>query len=833
MITKVHLIGYKRISRTGITNFLYTPDDHAALQIILGGNGDGKSSLFHEFWHLPANKEDYAFGGSKLIEGVYQGRTYTLYSTFYDKPMHNFSIDGDELNEDGKIEMCRNLCAEHLKVTNEVRAMALDNDPLTTMGPARRRYWMLKLADTDYTYAMQAYAKLKQAHSDATGMINRLKKRQLGEIAKLADVNVVKELTSDTHQIKLLIDELYSKRNATTISSESAMLMLDSHKLKVDNQVDSVDRLDLILIENAGYANEAELLADREKTKLDVHAAQAMSQKFYQDHDKLRKKYDILVKAGSESITQLQDKILSAEAVIELHTQFISLINVKQKADAKQMQDAFNIVYDDLFERVSNLKINDGQYSTKEAQEHDQTVTQLSTQMNVLQARMERLKAEVTHRREHIQQDRISCPNCKHNWSTVASEEDLKKADIQIENMMAELRDMGEKVKVSKLYLAEYSEYSEQYRAIMGIMRSAPILKHYFDEVTQNNRLVKFPGTVAADLHLVRSDLEYLVVIDDQKKIIDDANVQINLKKNLDADTLENIEEELEKLESSLHDKTEEIAKLNGKLNLIAILINTVNQANKYYGSLTESMDITKRLTGVVREARFQELLWDTIKALQTQLARKEDALAYINGQQQIVDEITHQLTEAAMNERVAKAAHIALSPISGAIAEGLQRFVNLFLGKINRVIGAIWTYPLVLQPFEMVGTGAELDYKFPFVVDDNVADMKKDVIQGSESMIQIFDTSFKIAVIQQLGCGHLPLFLDEFEAPLDAVHRDRAVHFIERLVNERAYGQVFMISHYANNHESLSSLGQTCILSRENLMLAPNPRDNEHVVMS
>ena len=99
--------------------------------------------------------------------------------------------------------------------------------------------------------------------------------------------------------------------------------------------------------------------------------------------------------------------------------------------------------------------------------------------------------------------------------------------------------------------------------------------------------------------------------------------------------------------------------------------------------------------------------------------------------------------------------------------------------------------------------------------------------------MLVIFDFAFKVATLRQLGLGHLPLFLDEFESAFDDVHREKAIYFVKRLLDEGAYGQIFMVSHYESNHGSLSNAAQTCILSRDNLLLPTNIVANEHVVMS
>ena len=833
VITRFHLVGYTRIGATKIKDFLYMPGEDYTLQLILGTNGSGKSSLMFELWFLPGNSNDFADGGKKEIEGYWKGVHYHLVSTFGDKGHHSFAVDGVELNEGGKIGLCLQLCKDHLGVTPEIRTMALDKDPLTTMGPARRRYWMLKLSDTDYTYAISRYAKLKAAHSDAVGMGNRLKKRQVDEISKLADKNVVAELTADTHAIKKLIDEVYSMRNAESKKSETWISQLDQNADELMRLSEEVDRLNIPMLENSGFESVEQVKARRDEVKIETHSKQQLSQHLFQDHEKLYKKYETLVKAGSESIGELTEKIAKAEAANIYEEAYLTLPNVAQENDPQQMRDVLKSIYPELSERLASLPANDGHYSSQKAAQYENELDELHTRIRNQTARVARLKEDVDHRRNHIQKDSLTCPNCKHNWTTMATESELKKVDDKILELQADIDAWTDDAKKLKEFLKEYSEYLVAYRSVVSMLKSAPILSNYFNAITQNARLITHPGTVASDLSLIENDLDRLVTISKNKKIIAEATALIEVKKNLASATLEDIESDLKKLEETMHIQTDQIMKLGQELKHLETLIAQANRVHLLHEYMLSATGVKKKLVNKYVYSRYQELMHEIIRTLQTQLARKEDALSYINTQQHLVDEIARQLDEAVMNERVAKAAHIALSPTSGAIAEGLHRFVNSFVGRLNKIISAIWTYPIEIQPVEMIGTGNEMDYKFPFVSYGNYKRPNKDVIEGSESMLVIFDFAFKVATLRQLGLGHLPLFLDEFESAFDDVHREKAIYFVKRLLDEGAYGQIFMVSHYESNHGSLSNAAQTCILSRDNLLLPTNIVANEHVVMS
>lgn len=832
IITSIELVNYIRMSLTG-SRILFTPDSAYALQTILGTNGAGKSSFMHQCWPLPANKDDFGVGGKCDFQCTYNGKQYQIISTFDgNKPKFEFIVDGVELNDGFKIEMCRNLCLEHFGVTEEIRNLALGYEKLTEMSPSRRRYWMIRLADTDFTYAMSAYKKLCDQHRDAQGMIKRLQKRQVEETNKVIDKDTVLQLKEETNEIKKLIQEIYGMRNAQADKPDQVLSQMNAVQQMLKAACNEVDRLNNSMLENCGYETREELVEARDAAKLQIHSTQQLSQHLFADHTRIKKKYDMLIKAGTESIAELEKKVRDSMDVIAFKSAFIAMPNVKVPEDAQQAKNALAEINGELNEKLSLLKKNEGEWTPQKAQEAEEKSHHLHTQINQLHARVARLVEDIDHRRSHVQQDSITCPNCKHNWSTTASETDLKKADAIVAQMKEKLEQLIAERESIKKFIAEWLDWSTNYRAVVSTMRSAPVLSSYFNEICQNDRLKLYPGSVIHDLHTVASDLDHHIDMQREAKVISHALEQIQLKKSVDADSLETIEKDLKHIEETMGIQTQKLRTLQDEVTTLENLISSYDRNAKLNEQLLNNTQMQSQYVKDYIYSRYQELLWYLIMSLNTQLARKEDALNAATQQQLVIDELTRQLEEAHMNERIAKAAHIALSPTNGAIAEGLHRFINVFVTRMNKVVGSVWSYPLELLPFSMEDGTAEMDYKFPFWKNRS-GKPNKDVVEGSESMLAIFNFSFRMCALRQLGLGHLPLFLDEFEAAFDDTHRQSAIYFVKKLLDEQAYGQIFMVSHYESNHGALSNLAQTCVLSKENVLLPTNIVYNEHVLIS
>ena len=72
---------------------------HSQIQIFIGTNGSGKTSLLNELHPLPAIRSSYKKQGYKKLIVEHEGNEYILTSDFSDKTKaHSFIKNGEELN---------------------------------------------------------------------------------------------------------------------------------------------------------------------------------------------------------------------------------------------------------------------------------------------------------------------------------------------------------------------------------------------------------------------------------------------------------------------------------------------------------------------------------------------------------------------------------------------------------------------------------------------------------------------------------------------------------------------------------------------------------------
>ena len=120
-IVKLILKGYKRLFLSHINKIEYTPT--SKVNLILGSNGSGKSSLFKELSPLPADMKEFDEDGYKEITIIHNNDTYHLTSGVVAVNKHSFKINDIELNPAGTKKVQLSLVKEHFNLTHEIHTV--------------------------------------------------------------------------------------------------------------------------------------------------------------------------------------------------------------------------------------------------------------------------------------------------------------------------------------------------------------------------------------------------------------------------------------------------------------------------------------------------------------------------------------------------------------------------------------------------------------------------------------------------------------------------------------------------------------------------------------
>ncbi len=831
------LKGFKRFALNQVSHFEIRPTEQ--VQLILGTNGSGKSSLLGELTPLPANPADYLKDGRKQIHIVSRGHTYICTSDFAIKQIHSFMKDGEELNPGGTGTVQKELCRQEFGVTPEIHELETGLIRLTDLGPSQRRMWFTQLSDVSYDYAIGVFNKLREEYNAAKYSLKEDKKRLVVEQTKIITEEEQRQLMLDVQQLHGELSQLLEMRapierpladiQREMQTADSGLLTLS--KVLLNIRVESPAHLyrnDWGELERLEFTSTEQVDDHIDDLRQQIAAQEAVLAKLYQDHVKQSETVAILKKQGSEGVESLQKKITAAQGErndilakrrlgLEGFTPYASL----------QMLD--NIEHD-LSAVLSELPINDeGQYSSQALSDHRRALEKHTPLLKQAQNLLAQLQAKAQHAKEHKEKGTITCPNCRHSFVNGFSPEALEVLGKHIDQAVIEVERVELMISIEQTGANLQQSYGDLYRQFIQIVRMSPNLTPFWDKVTELGIAKTAPKKILSMLEQLRFDLQRTDEaqqveerIGELRKLQEQA-AQVGDQNLTDAsEKLLNLTLEVEALTKSLTRCRKDLVDFQNYRRQLAEALRLQQEIMKTgarYDALTHEAVETLRRTTILQ----------CIQQTQSALARKEETLNTLKQQQAIVENLAATIARRTKEEEALKHVVRELSPTDGLIAEGLLGFIKQFTHEMNSLIRKIWAYPLEVQPCGIANErGAELDYKFPLVVGskDNII---SDVSRGSSGMQEIIDLAWKVISLKYLGLEHGALLLDEFGKTLDLEHRTAAIMAIKTLMETKPFTQLFMISHYESHYGAFTN-AQVCVLDARNI--ATPKVFNQHVVI-
>lgn len=837
--TELILTQFKRFALNQISYFTLKPTEQ--VQLILGTNGSGKSSLMQELTPLPANAADYLKGGGKEIHIEHRGHEYILISNFESGNKHYFQKDGEELNPGGTQAVQRELCRQEFGVTNDTHELSTGLIRFTNMGPSLRRQWFTDLSDVSYDYAIGVYDKLRKEHRSVVGALDLDKKQLVAEQSKIITeeeqqhlINEVKELHHELErlmELKRRPDRPLEVVETARIETERDLLELSNKllNLKVESPA-HLYRDDWGQLQPLEFNSLDEVSAYIDDLREQIAAQSAVMDKMVVDHGKLKETVEVLKKQGADGIESVRKKIAAAAETrletmkgLRLHLDF-------QDLDPFEARRTTESIKHDLSALVTELPSNETKFfSSGKLTELKQSSDTLQRFMRQKQQELANLQARKQHTDEHRANGSITCPKCNHTFTKGLSEAEYQELGKRIGLVAEEIEGTEKTLKQLAQSIVEQENYGQVYRSIIQLTRSTPSLRPFWDHVSEQELLVKSPRSVMSVLQI----LEYDIEIECKLRTMND---EIEELKKLLAKSEElgdqNIGEAIEKLNTAtleIEAHTKCLAQSRRDLNDFNVYRKQLQEATALELKVRLAMVSFEMLTQESVEALYLTTIDQCFRQTQSLLARKEEILKGVQQQKAIVEHLKTTIIRRAKEEEALKATVKALSPTDGLIAEGLLGFIKNFTHQMNQLIRKIWAYPLEVMPCGMsTERGAELDYKFPLMVStrDNIV---PDVSRGSSGMQEIIDLGFKVMALKYKHLEHGPLMLDEFGKTLDLEHRTAAVMAIKNLMETKPFSQLFMISHYESHYGAFSN-AEVCVLDARNIAIPKT--HNTHVTI-
>ena len=778
-IEKITLRNFRRFSLNDINEFIYTPKER--VQIILGSNGSGKSSLLDQLSPLPADlNKDFKDGGFKEVVIKHNNNDFILTSGIV-KKKHSFKKDNVELNQGGTRKVQLILVKEHLSYTPLIHEVFIGRKTFTNMSTQDRKNWFSSISSIDFTYAVGVYDKLKSNYRDISGVV-RIMNTRLIELEKEVmgdnEIATLEKVKSGIHDV---IDDLLTNLKPV----EDATDNLEDLK-SISNNLDSLlnTNINVNLLTN----RRIELLAL-------VTSLEMETDKLLQDKDELSKietadvKDSLLVEKEEVSIKLAEIK---KTLYLDVNIDELSKFLYTNSSNIYDILNNLSILEEVTINPVGKREI---ERLLEKKLEHMETVNEtlykLTTDYNIM--------------KEMGSKEDIVCPNCSHTWKHNFNKNDFFKLERQINIDTDKVKVLEIDINSIKDKLTNIESKTKLLNELKFILNNdiGKAIVNLKGKVKQSLLVVMEGLNISIDSWLTIKDLEVRYkTLEEKSKLVSDVNNQelIN-KQNVLVKTIETNYSTLQEFKQELQTIDRDL-KIGNKIELLTSKLKQGLYRYSNYVKNKDLIELNKIKTYTVNELRKElnmlDMKLNEVKIIKAKLLDHNSVLEEQKARQEAISKLMQ-----------------ALSPTEGLIASSISNYLSNFTDHMNYIIEKAWNYNMQILPASLT-PDKDLDYKFPVRTDN---DDMPDVSMTSTGMQEIINLAFKLMSMARLGLQDYPLILDEFGKAMDDVHRQKAFSVIDSSVTSKSE-QIFIVSHYEESYGRFSN-ADLIVLSDNNLDLS------------
>lgn len=802
-IRSIELIGYKRMSLVG-TGYIKVNFTERT-QIIIGTNGSGKSSLLKELIPFPSEPSDFEKGGSKTLNLTHNHQEYSLCFKFHPNK-YTFIRNNEVLYEGHVASVVKELCEQEFGISSEVRDIILGVTKFHAISPIKRRELFTQMSAMDYSFALGIYNKAKERKRDLSGAIKIAKKNLSVELSSILSEEELKKLRQEVNDYKELLGLLYEERSL--ISESSLYLEEQILDLKEKTEARGLDILKtpVVLPQHlkTTLKTKDDLVQYNDQLKDSITGKQAILDRIsieFQEKNTLLEKLKVSRIEAKESI---EKRIQAHREVLERIPSTYYHFQFKYNEEAFKR---FNAIKENLIEIFSQLSPNPNQRHTKESYEvFKDAVTRLKAKIEIVEKQILSIKVKIETLGANKEKEAIECPNCHIRFKAGFNESEFNKLHELYEKGLKALEIYRNQLESDEKTFNDCKNYFEYYRQFVLLQKQNPELEVIFNFLKSKEEFTSHPSALISDVEMIVKDLEYLSQKESIEKEI--AILTDTLKNISDFDEVKYnaLVKDVELISKTISEVTEKLNEERSILKKTFELYDTVTRLEQEQDMLNTNLKTLDDLLKKIVEVRRQESIRDLIKVLQNELTKLEVRLNDGEVRKNTIIKLEEQIANMQKEEQELGLVADTLSPTEGLIAEGLLGFINQFLKQMNTIISRIWTYPLEIKPCHVDEENpVDLDYRFPIEL-NNGDNTISDANQGSLGIKEVIDLAFKIIAVRYLKLSHMPLFLDEFGASFDELHRSNASSAIMYFLDELNISQLFMVSHYEESYGSLAN---------------------------
>lgn len=830
---------YIPLENSGITSI--NVECEADVQIIIGTNGSGKSSLLRILAPVCFPKTIFEKSGSNSSgyrEIRYSGdRQYKAISD-YSKPSspHSFVVEPDdvELNEGGASAYQEELMQTELGIDRLTRDLMMHNIKFSSMSSTPRKALMMEINPDKIGFVFdlqkQTASKIKACKSNLV----RLQDRKLQLEQELLSQNEVEELRREAKRLNTSLEAIQEYLHKLNIGRAKLPTL---QRGRVSEAEISGVRAELVQLEKKLYRytnvprshEEIDLACEDMRTKIGVldGRRQSIDEEItarghdLQQHritldaltdDDRRGEIDTRIVEIEKTIAEIPDRKLayqlSEEEVLQLERQIPALRETLE-----------------FFIRSSETILTTPKYR-KKTQYLSYWTGMRQMWRHTLESRQEerdRLEAQIRIRPEDIPTDNCAKDACP-----------LFRAFMPMfDRRASELAAIRNDIRILEHRIARADHYLEHQRRQIDAQRpcrekmhdltqmakSNPILRDVLHEPDILNRLRHHPIGIIRTIDEHCTDLRLHWKKQALQKELTSLYIDLSKIKASGDGSRESLEAYIQKEENALdgllsrlvtiRQERQELTNRMTQYQEFDAIMRALSDSRKHLELLAETIHITHESDLI---AYMEEQLKTTRQDMLGRLGdinttiRNQD-IVFARYKEEVVDQIAIIEKERA----------ILMSVMDGL--EEIPRvylipFLNDVVTQMNYLIELIWTQDVRVLPFAL---DDDLNnYLFAFNKDGRKI---PDLSLGSEGEQELFNLVFNIAVRIVRDIRDYPLLLDEAGRTFDEQHKQNLIRLLNGLIDDRIISQLFLVNHHATIHEGFPN-SEILVLKEDNIVL-------------
>lgn len=787
------------------------------IQILIGSNGSGKSSLMSLLQLCIPKGSDFEPDGFVSHEIEHNGKQYFLNVSF--KTVQG-SFSFKELRDDEWIELNKSLNVTTQKdlialtfgITSDVQSLLSGKESFVGMSAARRRQWFVNMSQTNYDYAIGVFLRMKDAHRDVTGFIKRSKDH-------LTKIHA--ERLSEADLSQLLIKQQHLQEDIVTLLKHSSPDRKDKQLIvsKVRNLLNDVAKITLVKYPEVNTPLERYDQHSLDAAIMGLNEAledtSQRSRRLFGTWQELSNNLKAVTDVGAENAQSLKDEQarLSAQVKdLEAGLKYKLVVG-----DARVAYELYRRNKQDLLQAIFAMPGNpDEKYSASKLNVIVNELASLEQYSRSLRIKLANLDAEIAIEMKVMSDHQTTCPSCDHRYIHGFNPKDHDEkieAATKIRDEIVINDGLADDLVARKFEFELYREALFALRSKVSKLNSIAGFEKMLWDVPQ---FYTYPANAAVLINDVENELEAMSSLEASQVRLSAVNADLLVLGKLSNNDLVHYQSRLDEYALQLETMASETNRKRAKVNEL----NAFRKATTALHSANLSVQDKLGQINDLYTAYLHELYNEGVDSMRStatsELALVDNILLKNKMALSNIEMLEKEIAKSTIDEKIYKVVLEELSPTTGLIAEGMIGFINDFIGAMNTLIKKVWSYPMEIKSIQIQEDCVDLDYKFPFVVGDDLTP-KLDVDQGSSGMVEMFNLVFVITSLRCLKLLDLPLYLDEFGSKFDKAHRVNSSHAIKTIMEELPFTQLFMISHYHNSYGSFAN-AQTTVLCSKNI---------------